>query len=66
MTAKRPKRSRGRPTTASSGFHIVAVPNANPDARRLGRALLALVLHDVKAEQPLKEDSPPEIPDAVA
>lgn len=39
-----PKRGRGRPTS-SKNFRLVAVPHANPEHRKIGQALLALVIH---------------------
>lgn len=38
------RRGRGRPAT-SSNFTIVPVPHQTPDARKLGRAFVALALH---------------------
>jgi hypothetical protein len=38
------KRGRGRPPT-SRDFRIVPIPHAKPDAKKLGRAFLALALH---------------------
>jgi hypothetical protein len=38
------RRGRGRPAT-SSNFTIVPVPHQTPDARKLGRAFIALALH---------------------
>lgn len=38
------KRGRGRPQS-SNRVRIVPIPHAEPDARKLGRAFLALALH---------------------
>jgi len=38
------KRGRGRPTS-SKDFRLVAVPHAKPEHRKIGQALLALVIH---------------------
>lgn len=38
-----PKRGRGRPPT-SRDFRVIPIPHANPDAKKLGRAFLALAL----------------------
>lgn len=61
MSAKRPNRTRGRPAT-SNAVRIVPVPHPTPDARRLGQALLALVLHQAELESgtaPVKDDQEP-------
>ena len=39
-----PKRRRGRPASSKS-FRLVAVPHAKPQHRKIGQALLALVMH---------------------
>lgn len=41
-------RGRGRPVT-SSGFRIVPVRHQHPDPRALGRAFLALALHNAQS-----------------
>lgn len=43
------KRGRGRPKT-SNQVRIVPVPHQPPDARKLGRAFLALALHQAELE----------------
>ena len=61
MSAKRPNRTRGRPAS-STAVRIVPVPHPVPDARRLGQALLALVLHQAELEAgnaPAKDDEEP-------
>ena len=45
MTKRKPTgRGRGRPTT-SVNVRIVPIPHEQPSARKLGRAFLALALH---------------------
>lgn len=46
------KRGRGRPRTAGK-VRIVPLPHPEPDPRKLGRAFLALVLH-----QAAQDDAP--------
>lgn len=47
------KRGRGRPRTAGK-VRIVPLPHAEPDPRKLGRAFLALVLHQAaQSEAPI-------------
>lgn len=43
------KRSRGRPRR-SNQVRIVPVPRPQPDVRKLGRAFLALALHQAERE----------------
>jgi hypothetical protein len=43
------KRGRGRPRT-SRDFRIIPIPHANPDAKKLGRAFLALALLQAAAD----------------
>ncbi len=45
MTGSTPKRQRGRPATSSSNFRVVPIRRTEIDARKLGRAFLALALH---------------------
>ena len=44
MSGGTPKRRRGRPTKSTS-FKLVPVRNATPNAQKLGRAFLALAVH---------------------
>jgi hypothetical protein len=44
MSSNRQQRHRGRPSTSKS-FKLVPVPHNTPDAQKLGRAFLALVMH---------------------
>lgn len=44
-------RGRGRPETANQ-LRIVPLPHANPDPQKLGRALLALALHQAADDAP--------------
>lgn len=46
---KRKKQTRGRPSTAGS-VRIVPIPHEQPDPRKLGRAFLALALHQSSLE----------------
>jgi len=44
-----PKRGRGRPQS-SKNFRLVPVPHATPDHRKLGRAFLALAIHQAEPQ----------------
>lgn len=48
-------KGRGRPTTAHQ-LRIVPVPHSNPDPRKLGRALLALALHQAQEDAAENDD----------
>ena len=50
------KRRRGRPTSSKS-FRLVAVPHAKPEHRKIGQALLALVLHQNEQAQASGEEA---------
>lgn len=53
------RRGRGRPATSLS-FTIVPVPHQTPDARKLGRAFVALALHRAaidRADQSTTEEA---------
>ena len=50
------KRGRGRPRT-STQVRIVPVPHKQPDVRKLGRALLALALHQAELEAAAQRDT---------
>jgi len=44
-----PKRGRGRPQS-SKNFRLVPVPHAKPDHRKLGKAFLALAIHQAEVD----------------
>lgn len=50
-----PKRGRGRPRS-SKNFRLVAVPHAKPEHRKIGQALLALVLHQQEQAETVGEE----------
>lgn len=49
------KRGRGRPQS-SDRVRIVPIPHAEPDARKLGRAFLALALHQANQNASAEAD----------
>jgi hypothetical protein len=55
MSAINQKRRRGRPT-GTKDFRLVAVPHAEPNPLKLGRAFLALAVH--RAEPQIDADPP--------
>ena len=48
---------RGRPST-SGDVRIVPIPHEKPDARKLGRAFLALALHQAAQEASAQQEHP--------
>lgn len=51
-----PKRGRGRPRS-SKNFRLVPVPHAKPEHRKIGQALLALVIHQNEQAQASGEEA---------
>ena len=49
MSRKRTGRNRGRPSR-SMHFTVRPIPRATPDPRKLGRAFLALAIHNQNLE----------------
>lgn len=49
------KHRRGRPSSSTS-FRIVPIPHAKPDVRKLGRAFLALAMHQAEPQEKKEPD----------
>jgi hypothetical protein len=49
MSSDTPSRRRGRPARSTT-FQLVPVRHATPDPRKLGRAFLALAIHQTESQ----------------